>query len=459
MGSDVTPASARWAARFRVSDPDQQAVISPQGEASYAQLYARIDQLDEALDAHGVRAGHVVALEADFHPTGVALLLALTSRGCVVAPLVASSADAPEKLEIAGVDHVVRASGDGFEVTAWPAPSPKHPLTRSLIDAGEAGLIVFSSGSTGQPKAMLHSFPQLIDKFSLPRRAWRGLGFLLFDHIGGLNSLLHSLFNGGTLITLSARDPDTVCRAIEAHRVELLPTSPTFLKMLLLSGAHERHDLSSLRLVTYGTEVMPDLTLAQLVRVFPEVRFQQTYGLSELGVLRSKSRSSGSAWVRVGGEGVETRVEGGTLRIRTQHRMLGYLNAPSPFDEEGWMDTGDQVLVDGEHLRFLGRATELINVGGEKVLPAEVEGVILELPQVVDVTVWGEANPVTGHVVAAEVVLSSPMDDKELRRLVRGHCRARLERFKVPMLVRQTDHIPHSTRFKKRRPSTGASAP
>ena len=121
----------------------------------------------------------------------------------------------------------------------------------------------------------------------------------------------------------------SVCRVIARHRVELLPTSPSFLNLLLISGAPGSFDLSSLALITYGTEVMPERTLKMANEVFPGVRFLQTYGLSELGILRSKSESDDSLRAKIGGEDYETRVVDGRLLIRARSSMLGYLNAPS----------------------------------------------------------------------------------------------------------------------------------
>ena len=113
----------------------------------------------------------------------------------------------------------------------------------------------------------------------------------------------------------------------------------------------------------------------------PTSKLLQTYGLTELGILRSQSREPDSLWVRVGGEGFETKIVDGRLWIRAESAMLGYLNAPSPFDADGFFDTGDLVEVDGEWIRILGRESEIINVGGSKVYPAEVESVLLELDE------------------------------------------------------------------------------
>ena len=184
-----------------------------------------------------------------------------------------------------------------------------HPLMEQLRAADRAGLVLFSSGSTGRPKAILHSLPELLAKFRKLRHCYRTLTFPLFDHIGGFNTLFYTLANLGCVVVADDRSVSSVCQVIERHRrVELLPTSPSFLNLMLLSGAHRSHDLSSLQLITDGTEVMPEHTLGMANAAFPGARFLQTYGLSELGILRSKSESNDSLRVKIGGGDYETRV-------------------------------------------------------------------------------------------------------------------------------------------------------
>ncbi|HEV3003355.1 MAG TPA: fatty acid--CoA ligase family protein, partial [Pirellulales bacterium] len=283
------------------------------------------------------------------------------------------------------------------------------------------------------------------------RAAFRTIVFMELDHIGGFNTLFHVLCDGGTVIPLRQRTPQAVARAIERHRVQLLPTTPTFLNMLLVSEAYKEHDLSSLELITYGTEPMPASTLAAMNRVFPKIRFKQTYGLSELGILPTASKDSNSLWLRMGGDGFETKVVGGTLWIRARSAMLGYLNAPSPFDADGWLNTGDAVEIEGDYLRILGRQSEAINVGGEKVYPAEVESVLLQLDNICDATVYGKPNAVTGNVVAATLRLLEREDPVGLEERVRDFCKGRLPEYKVPSLLRVDDQLQHCARFKKLR--------
>lgn len=448
--SGVSPAG--WLLERMGTFGDGPAVVRQDRVVSYAELLALVDDCRLALDHAGVTPGTVATLEGEFSPSATAMLLALTDRRAIVVPLTRSvAAHRDEFLDVAEVQVTIALDDQDRWHIDRRATTPANALTRQLIDAGQPGLVLFSSGSTGKSKAAIHDLGRLLEKFQTVRQQKCTLSFLLLDHIGGINTLLHTLSNGGTVVTVTERDGESVCRAIAQHRVQVLPTSPTFLNLLLLSQAHLRHDLSSLELVTYGTEPMPESTLQRVREALPHVRLQQTYGLSELGILRSKSRDSGSLWVKVGGEGFETKIVDGTLRIRARSAMLGYLNAPSPFDAEGWMDTQDQVEVDGEWLRILGRRSEIINVGGQKVYPAEVESVLLQIDGIADATVRGEAHPIMGHIVTARVVLAQPETLTDLKRRVRMFCAERLAPHKIPMKIEIATGDQHGARFKKMR--------
>jgi len=356
-------------------------------------------------------------------------------------------------MDLAQVQFAIRFdSRDSFTVAGFDRAAT-HPLLRQLKERGAPGLVLFSSGSTGESKASVLDFGRLLAKFELPRPAYRTLVFLLLDHIGGINTLLHALCHGGTIIATDERGPKAVCAAIQAHRIQLLPTTPTFLRMLLIADAIQRHDLSSLEIVTYGTEPMPPSTLAAVRAALPWVRFKQTYGLSELGILPTQSRDSDSVWLKLGSAGFEHKIIDGVLWIRSPSAMLGYLNAPSPFDADGWFNTQDLVETDGEYIRILGRKSELINVAGEKVHPTEIENVLLQLENVKDVTVYGRPNPITGEIVAAKITPLVPEDPDALRRRIRQLCHTRLERYKVPAVIDVIVEDHYGARFKKARTS------
>ncbi len=131
--------------------------------------------------------------------------------------------------------------------------------------------------------------------------------------------------------------------------------------------------------------------------------------------------------------------------------MLGYLNAASPFTVDGWFRTGDAVEVDGEYFRILGRKSELINVGGEKVYPVEVESVLQAMEGVEDASVKGESNLITGQIVAARVKLRTNETVSEFRNRMFAYCREKLPRFKIPQKVLLVSGDIHGDRFKKMR--------
>jgi len=431
---------------------DAPALIHRDQVSSFAWLHAEVQQMRSTLVARGIPRGAVVSVEADFSPRATALLLALMDHAAIIVPLTSSVEEKkPEFRAIAEVGYRVEIDQQDEVRVHDSGVAASHELIRRLQQLEHPGLVLFSSGSTGKSKAALHDIVPMLEKFRVPRHSLRTITFLLFDHIGGFNTLLYNLSNAGCIVTVADRRPETICRAIERHRVELLPTSPTFLNLLLVSEEYRRFDLSSLKMITYGTEVMPESTLRRFHAAFPDVNLLQTYGLSEVGILRSKSKAADSLWVKVGGEGFETRVVDGMLEIKARSAMLGYLNHPSPFTVDGWFKTGDAVEVDGEYLRILGRKSELINVGGEKVYPAEVESVLQLMEGVEDVAVTGQPHPMTGQIVHARVKLSTDEDLPGFRTRMRQFCQDKLARFAIPQKVEIVTESLHGERFKKMR--------
>jgi long-chain acyl-CoA synthetase len=434
-----------------------EAVIWRDQSFSYSELLARTDHWRSYLQTNDVTNGTVTAIDADFSPNAIALMLALIESGCIVVPLTASvAAKKADFIAIAAVEVSLQLDLlDQAQLTRFEPPAA-HEILQRLRERGHPGLILFSSGSTGESKAAAHDIVGMLGKFKIRRHARRAITFLFYDHIGGFNTMLYQLSNAGCIVTVQDRDPDSVLRAIERHTVELLPTSPTFINLILLSEAYRRYDLSSLKIVTYGTEPMPESTLRRFHSALPHINLQQTYGLSEVGILRSKSRSSDSLWVKLGGEGFQTRVVDGILQIKAESAMLGYLNAPSPFTADGWFNTGDKVEVDGEYFRILGRQSEIINVGGQKVYPAEVESVLQEMPEIAEVSVYGEKNAIVGEIVCAAVRLREARDARDFQRDLRQFCRRRLQEFQVPVRIKLVESALHGQRFKKNRRDTAA---
>ncbi len=397
----------------------------------------------------------VVGVYGDFNIQTVSLFLSLIELKAVIVPLSIQNKDIDSKKEIAEIELFIDTTQEDDNFT-FTGKRSDHPLFDTLKTLSHPGIIIFSSGSTGEPKAALHDFTYLLSKFQKPRAPYRSIVFLLFDHWGGINTLLHILSCGGTACFPKQRSAEYICRLIEQYSINLLPSTPTFLNLMLINQAYKNYDLTSLSLITYGTESMPEATLLRLNQEFPWVAFKQTYGLTELGVMRTVSKSNQSLWLKVGGEDYQTKVVDGRFYIRTKSSIIGYLNAPSPFDAEGWYNTGDQVEVDGEWIKFLGRESDIINVGGQKVFPAEVESTILSLPWVADCVAFGEKNPITGMNVSCKIVLSKKHDVPEKPQLeVKKWCKQKMESFKIPVRILIIEATEFNQRFKKNRDIKG----
>lgn len=428
---------------------DKLAIVSEDREYTFGGIYDEYKKAVGLLEKNSVSAGNIVSVIAEFTPTSIAFLVALIERDVIVVPISKTIKEKDTYIRISESQYVIDLQ-EGIEIRKTDN-EVKHEMLCGLIEKQAPGLILFSSGTTGEPKAALHDMTFLMEKFQKPGKCLSTVTFLLFDHIGGFNTIMHSLSSGCMIATLKDRSPEEVCRIIEKYRIELLPTSPTFLNMILLSQIYEKYDLSSLKIISYGTEPMPESTLKQIHKLLPDVKLKQTYGLSELGIMSTKSESSDSLWMKIGGEGYETKIVKDILYIRARSAMIGYLNAPSPFDEDGWFNTKDKVEVKGDYIKILGRTTDLINVGGEKVYPNEIESVLLSFDGVRDVYVYGEANPITGQSVIASISVEDKNNNRDFMKQLRKYCKENLEPYKRPVSYRLTTEVFYGERFKKKR--------
>lgn len=426
---------------------------------TFSELADLVARKLDAMKSIGLDSRSVVAFPARYTIESVCTLLSVAQMGAIAVPLPDASEQRIEKLlTIAMACGFLEDRPDGrihfHPLIRTPAP-PTHWCYEELRDRKHAGLVLFTSGSSGEPKAAVQDLHRLQQRHQQPRSACNLLAFMQLDHIGGINTMLYSVCHGGMLVVPASRSPHDVAAAIEQHRVDVLPVSPTFLTLLLISGALDQYDFSSLKRVTYGSEAMPQSVLKQVAARLTHVQLLQTYGTTELGILQSRSQDNQSLWIQVGGGGLETKVLDGRLWVKAPTAMVGYLNAPFPLDEEGFMDTGDEVEVCGSWMRILGRNGEMINVGGTKISPTEVESVLLEMPEVVEASVVGLKHPLVGQVVQATVRLQSEIPLAEFKIRMRSHCQLRLPAEAIPAKLLLADTPMVTERFKRERNPNG----
>lgn len=446
------------------------ALIDDEGEHRFPDLLDRIEETREVLRAHGVGPHNVVVLDGGFSVASVAALFALFLERAVVVPVVEADKRTLDTIAAAsGFGYVLKPGApprlDSLPATSTESRAQQAAALDRLRASESAGLVLLSSGSTGTPKLIVHDFDALVAQ-KLRKRPRGGsnpftiLMILMFDHIGGINSLLSTVLVGQCAVLPTTRTPEEICRLVEKHRIRVLPASPTFLNLILVGDYHRRYDLSSLRMITYGTEPMTPELLQRVNGTLPGVRLLQTFGTSETGIATTVSESSQSTYFRISDSTVEHRVVDSELQLRSETQYLGYLNADdNALTEDGWFRTGDLVEeTDDGYMRVVGRATELINIGGEKLVPLELESILLSSPLVQDCVVYGEENALTGQVVCADITLTEQMSRVALRRHVREFLNGRVEAFKVPARINVVDSIPLSDRFKKIRNRRADSA-
>jgi len=427
-------------------------IIYEDKEYSYREVFSEVKNVAKILNDSSVKRGDIVCLIGDYSIESISYLLNLIDMATILIPLTPSTYKrVKSNIDEVGIDFLIDLNKSGKKIKKFKENKTSNKLIKIIQQRNNPGLILFTSGSSGKPKGVVHDFSNLLIKFEMKRPAMRTINFMMFDHWGGLNTLLHCISNSCLTILPSSRHPNYICSLIEQFNVELLPATPSFLNILLLGGHQKKSDLSSLKVISYGAEPMPKSTLEMINKSFKNIKLQQTYGMIEIGVLRSKSENNESLWVKLGGEGYKLRVVDGILEVKSDAAMLGYIGTESPFTDDGYFITGDSVEQKGEWLKILGRKSELINSGGEKVYPAEVESIMLQFTAVDDVVVYGEPNPLLGQIICAKVVLSPEYLDKVKPSDLKKDCAKKMQRYMVPTRIKIIEKMSISDRGKKLR--------
>ena len=397
-----------------------------------------------------INKGSLIAFEDEFNFKSIAFFLAAIKENLIIIPLPKGQR---HLLNLVPCSFFFNIDNENIHKIKKKKISIK--ILNKFQMKKRSGLIVFSSGSSGKPKAILHDFKSLLNKFKIERPGFKTILMLTFDHLGGINTLLASLFfKDGVAICTTKRDPVSIGKLIQKTKAELLPTTPTFLNIFLLSREYKKRNLASIKLITFGAEFMPSELLKKLKQTFKKVKFKQTYGLSEIGVMRTKSKDNDSLSIKVGGEDYKIKIINEILYIKSKSNMVGYLNAPQPFDKDGWMNTKDRVIDKGDgYLRIIGRQSEIINVGGEKVYPQEIENTLLKCDGIADSRVYKNRHDILGEYVVAEVVFNRNLNKKRKNKdYLRKFCESKLPKYKVPskFIIKKMQDI-LSDRLKKLR--------
>ena len=389
--------------------------------------------------------GDVVAIIGDFNASTINILIKLIDLKTIIIPLTKETRPNHKYFfKEACVDYVI----ENNKLTKLKN-FKKNLLLEKFRLLKSAGIVFFSSGTTGRPKAILHDLNIFLERYSKSRPAYKTLNFLLFDHIGGLNTLFHTLFNKGQVIIPYSRTVPEVINDIEKYNVELLPTTPTFLRMLTMDQDLNAKRLKSLKVITYGAEIMDENTLKRLNKLLPNVTLKQTYGMSEISILRVKPESNNSLWIKIDSKELQTKIIKKVLYIKSKTKMFGYLNHKSPFDKDGWYNTNDLVEKKDNFIKIIGRSTNIISIGGLKILPSEIERIALKHPLIKNVKAKGVKNPITGQHIEVICEPQKKISTDILKKKLRNHFNLNLDSAIRPLKI-IVKEVKISHRFKKK---------
>ncbi|HET9141973.1 long-chain fatty acid--CoA ligase [Actinophytocola sp.] len=474
-----------WAARRARMSPGRTAVIHEGREQTYACLYDRVTRLARALAAVGVRPRDRVAYLGPNHPHFLETMFATGTLGGIFVPLNIRLA-APELAYIlrdsgarvlihspthAGIAAELRSEVDttvvDFEsyermVTAGSAGPLDEP-----VDQDEVGMIMYTSGTTGEPKGVALSHANIV---------WNSLNLLIdvdlagdevtlvnapMFHVAALNqTVLPTFLKGGTLVLDSAFDPGRTLELIERHRVTYLFGVPVMFQTIAAAPGWAGADLSSVRSLICGGAPVP----AALIDTYTArgLTFLQGYGLTETapGVLFLRAHDGpdkvGSAGtpcfftdVRVARpDGADAGAgEPGEVLVHGPNVMTGYWHKPDEtaavLADDGWLRTGDVAVADQDgYLTIRDRIKDMIISGGENIYPAEGEDVLYRHPAVAECAVIGVPDERWGEVGRAVVVLreGAGAQAAELLDFLTG----KIARYKIPKSVVFVNSLPRS---------------
>ncbi|MBH1937463.1 long-chain-fatty-acid--CoA ligase [Streptomyces sp. AV19] len=484
---------AHWAART----PDGEALACGDRRWTWRQLAERADRLRGALHTLGVRRGDRVAYLGRNDPACVETFLAAAGAGVATAVLnwrlapgelayVVADSGATVLLADAGRAAAARTALAGLTdppllvVTGGADDAYEPLLARSApvppaadVTPDDTCLVLYTSGTTGFPKGAELTHRSMLSGGTALRTvapmepADRNLVVLPLFHVGGIGYGLRGLVAGAPTVLLREPTPEAICRAVADGATQTLLV-PAMLPGVLRADAASTAAFARLRYCLYGASPMPLPLLREALDRFPEVRFVQLYGMTELSgavtaldhaTHRDPRQAHRLASAGRPLPGVETRVADpatgaavplgrtGELWARTRQRMKGYLGRPDATAEtvtaDGWLRTGDVVRADADGFVFVeDRLKDLIISGGENIYSAEVERVLAEHPAVAEVAVIGVPDEKWGESVLAVVAARNGTRIEEAG--LDAFCRRHLAGYKCPRGVAVVTALPRN---------------
>lgn len=289
---------------------------------------------------------------------------------------------------------------------------------------------LFTSGTTGIPKKVTHNFNSITRFVKISERNIKSIWGFAYNptHMAGIQVFFQALLNGNAIVRLFGLSANEIHREINENFITHISATPTFYRLLLPC----QETFPSVERITSGGEKFNEKTILQLKVIFPNAKITNVYASTEAGTLFASENDVFS--IRPDYEHL-IRVHDGELLIHSS------LMGSSDINIKEWYNTGDLIEIIHEKplkFRFISRKSDMINVGGYKVNPLEVEETILTLAGIKDVRVFSKSNSVLGNIICCEVVCDN---DQISEFSIRTFLQSKIQEFKIPRIIRFVDEI------------------
>lgn len=427
-------------------------LLSASGSLGTQELERRITEILSRLPER-----RAFALEAETSSFFVTRFLALLKGGHTVFPV-------PQWLFRDPIFREKLAAETGTDFSFWalteefPSPaagSDLHPELAAALSRGEARFIVRTSGSSGKFKFVVHDPRLFVEKYHrIGPHFEKTFLFSPADSIAGIETLLEARTHGAPVVIPSEKlTPSTVLKTLTEFGVDYFQTTPSFLNLMLMAGKFREAPPVGLRKIAFGSEPAQRRVLTELQTHWPGIELVQTYGMSEIGILRTLGAPD-PALVSFDQGLNPVRLSAGLLEVKSATPLCAHLNFQAEFTLDGWFRTHDRASVRNELYVIEGREGDLINVGGRKFFPAELEEILMRLPEVLDCTIRFEAAEFLGQALIAELVIAPESEEREVRKSLKKFLEAEVPPFMHPHRFRFLKAPPGTERFKKIRRTT-----
>jgi acyl-coenzyme A synthetase/AMP-(fatty) acid ligase len=419
-------------------------------EMTFTELLYRIERCIEKCKLEGINSKAVVALEASYTSQYFIYLFALLEIKASVFPYISGAAIKQQEIWNIFTHHIHQTN---IEIL------PPHP--EAVVDM-TGTIILATSGTTGIPKFIAHDFSFLAEKYIRLKTPFKTVLVFGLDHVSGIETTLSILSPGGTVFLSEDRSPQAIAGIIQKSGCTLLSCTPTFLKLMRWAGVFNDTYLKTLAVINYGAEPMPQHTLEDLKTHLPSASFKQAFGTTETTNIRTYTDANGF-WFRPGERGIDYKIIDSILYLKKGNGFKGYLELLNDewqlitknmlqIDGYDWYQTNDQVEENEDgYIKIIGRHEELINIGGEKIHPREIEEILRLHELVKDAYVYKMPHILTGEMMIAEVLTKTIVEDEAMfKKQMRDFCRAHLPEHKIPQKIKVVSQWNISDRLKHR---------